>query len=183
MEVQDTSIQGLKILKPNVFEDERGFFLESFNSEEFERDVATGVSFVQDNHSKSSKNTLRGLHLQTRRPQGKLVRATEGRVFDVAVDCRPLSVSYGNWFGIELSATNYLQLWLPAGLAHGFLTISDSAEVQYKTTDFYDPGFEISIKWDCPLVGIEWPMTDRPNLSEKDLAGVNFSELRFNNKN
>ena len=174
MEVQNAKIKGLKILKPKVYEDERGFFLESFNQKVFEEKVEANTNFVQDNHSK--KNILRGLHLQTRKPQGKLIRVTEGKIFDVAVDCRADSETFGQAFGLELSSSNQLQVWLPPGLAHGFLTLSSTAQIQYKATAFYDPEYELSINWNCPEIGIEWPIGESPILSEKDANGVGFAE-------
>ena len=157
-QVTPTPIAGVLILEPKVFGDARGFFFESFNARDFEQ--ATGVQrhFVQDNHSKSAKGVLRGMHYQVQNPQGKLVRVTQGAVFDVAVDIRPGSKTFGQWFGLELSAENKKQLWIPEGLAHGFLVTSESAEFLYKTTDYYSPEHERSLLWNDPSVGIDWPL-------------------------
>jgi dTDP-4-dehydrorhamnose 3,5-epimerase len=157
-QVTPTPIEGVLILEPKVFGDARGFFFESFNARDFEQ--ATGVQrhFVQDNHSKSAKGVLRGMHYQVQNPQGKLVRVTQGAVFDVAVDIRPGSKTFGQWFGLELSAENKKQLWIPEGLAHGFLVTSESAEFLYKTTDYYSPEHERSLLWNDPNVGIDWPL-------------------------
>jgi dTDP-4-dehydrorhamnose 3,5-epimerase len=163
-----------------VFGDARGFFFESFNARDFEQ--ATGIqrTFVQDNHSKSAKGVLRGMHYQAQNPQGKLVRVTQGAVFDVAVDIRLGSKTYGQWFGVELSADNKKQLWIPEGLAHGFLVTSESAEFLYKTTDYYNPAFERSLLWNDPDVGIDWPLhllDAAPLLAVKDAEAKRFSEL------
>jgi dTDP-4-dehydrorhamnose 3,5-epimerase len=157
-QVTPTPIEGVLILEPKVFGDARGFFFESFNARDFEQ--ATGVQrhFVQDNHSKSAKGVLRGMHYQVQNPQGKLVRVTQGAVFDVAVDIRPGSKTFGQWFGLELSAENKKQLWIPEGMAHGFLVTSESAEFLYKTTDYYSPEHERSLLWNDPNVGIDWPL-------------------------
>ncbi|HEX6705398.1 MAG TPA: dTDP-4-dehydrorhamnose 3,5-epimerase [Albitalea sp.] len=174
MKVTRTALHGVLVLEPKVFGDERGFFMESFNQRTFES--ATGVSamFVQDNHSRSTKGVLRGLHFQ-RAPhaQGKLVRVTRGAVFDVAVDIREGSPTFGRWIGLELSDRNHLQLWLPPGIAHGFLVTSDSADFLYKTTDYYVPDAEGCIRWDDPRLAIDWPLNGIvPSLSDKDAAGV-----------
>ena len=157
-QVTPTPIEGVLILEPKVFGDARGFFFESFNARDFEQ--ATGVQrhFVQDNHSKSAKGVLRGMHYQVKNPQGKLVRVTQGAVFDAVVDIRPGSKTFGQWFGSELSAENKKQLWIPEGLAHGFLVTSESAEFLYKTTDYYSPEHERSLLWNDPSVGIDWPL-------------------------
>ena len=177
-QVTTTSIDGVLVLEPKVFGDARGFFFESFNARDFEQ--ATGVqrTFVQDNHSKSGKGVLRGLHYQTQHAQGKLVRVTQGAVFDVAVDIRQGSPTFGKWFGVELSAENNKQLWIPEGLAHGFLVTSESAEFLYKTTDYYHPEFERSLLWNDPAIGIEWPLhllTAPPLLAAKDVAALTFA--------
>lgn len=170
MHIIQTSIPDILILEPRIFGDERGFFFESYNERRFQE--ATGavepVCFVQDNHSRSAKNVLRGLHYQVRQPQGKLVRVVAGEVFDVAVDLRRSSPTFGKWVGTVLSAENKRQMWVPAGFAHGFLVTSESAEFLYKTTDYYAPEFERSIAWNDPAIGIEWPILDAPILSEKD---------------
>jgi dTDP-4-dehydrorhamnose 3,5-epimerase len=169
VKVTETRLPGVLIFEPKVFGDNRGFFFESFNLEDFNNAVEPGYSFVQDNHSKSSKGVLRGLHYQVKRPQGKLVRVTEGAVFDVAVDIRKGSPTFGLWVGIELSAENKKQLWVPPGFAHGFVVMSESAQVLYKATDYYAPEHERSIRWNDPDIGIDWPDNSiSPLLSEKD---------------
>ena len=178
--VTRTSIDGVLILEPQVFGDERGFFMESFNQSQFE--TATGLkrTFVQDNHSRSVQGVLRGLHYQTQHVQAKLVRVTRGSVFDVVVDLRKDSRTHGQWYGVELSAANNKQIWVPEGMAHGFLTLSDEAESQYKTTDYYHPEYERSLLWNDVQVGIDWPL-DRLNvpliLSNKDGNALPFSEV------
>lgn len=157
-QVTPTPIDGVLILEPKVFGDARGFFLESFNARDFEQATGLQRSFVQDNHSKSTKGVLRGLHYQVQNPQGKLVRVTQGAVFDVAVDIRKDSPTFGHWFGVELSAENKKQLWIPEGLAHGFLVTSESAEFLYKATDYYSPEHERSLLWSDPSVKIDWPL-------------------------
>ncbi|EIK54991.1 dTDP-4-dehydrorhamnose 3,5-epimerase [Stutzerimonas stutzeri TS44] len=171
MKVIETSIPEVLIIEPKVFGDERGFFYESFNAAAFE--AATGLKrqFVQDNHSKSQRGVLRGLHYQIRQPQGKLVRVVAGEVFDVAVDLRQSSPSFGHWTGVRLSAENQRQLWIPEGFAHGFVVLSESAEFLYKTTDYYAPEHERSLLWNDPALGIEWPLDEAPQLSAKDIAG------------
>ena len=172
MKVTTTAIEGVLIIEPKVFGDERGFFFESFNQRAFNEAVGQPVEFVQDNHSRSAKGVLRGLHFQ-REPhaQGKLVRVTQGSVFDVAVDIRPDSATFGRWVGVELSGVNHRQMWIPAGLAHGFLVTSDSADFLYKTTDYYRPESEGSVRWDDPDLAIAWPLEGiTPALSAKDAA-------------
>ena len=179
-QVSQTPLAGVLILEPKVFGDVRGFFFESFNARDFEQTTGVQCSFVQDNHSKSSKGVLRGLHYQTQHAQGKLVRVTQGSVFDVAVDIRPNSETFGKWFGIELSAENKKQLWIPAGLAHGFLVTSESAEFLYKTTDYYHPEFERSLLWSDPAIGIEWPLhllDGSPLLAAKDANALLMKDL------
>ena len=151
-----------------MFGDERGFFFESFNQAKFEEAIGRQVNFVQDNHSKSAKNVLRGLHYQIQQPQGKLVRVVQGEVFDVAVDLRKSSPTFGQWVGEILSADNKKQLWVPEGFAHGFVVLSESAEFLYKTTDYWAPEFESSIAWNDTEIAIEWPLSDEPSLSGKD---------------
>lgn len=172
MQVTTTAIEGVLIIEPRVFGDERGFFFESFNQRAFNEAVGHTVDFVQDNHSRSAKGVLRGLHFQ--RPphaQGKLVRVTQGSVFDVAVDIRPESPTFGRWVGVELNGVNHRQMWIPAGLAHGFLVTSDSADFLYKTTDYYRPESEGSVRWDDPDLAIAWPLDGiTPALSAKDAA-------------
>lgn len=160
------------MIEPKVFGDERGFFFESFNQAKFEAAIGRQVHFVQDNHSKSVKNVLRGLHYQIKQPQGKLVRVVQGEVFDVAVDLRKSSPTFGQWVGEILSANNKKQLWVPEGFAHGFVVLSESAEFLYKTTDYWAPEFERSIAWNDTQIAIEWPLSGEPSLSGKDkLAG------------
>ncbi len=182
-QVTQTPIDGVLVLEPKVFGDARGFFFESFNARDFEQATGLKETFVQDNHSKSAKGVLRGMHYQVQHAQGKLVRVTQGAVFDVAVDIRKGSPTFGQWFGLELSAENKKQLWIPAGLAHGFLVISDSAEFLYKTTDYYHPEFERSLLWNDPAIGVEWPLhllAAQPLLAAKDIAALTLgqSDLR-----
>ncbi|AGA88733.1 dTDP-4-dehydrorhamnose 3,5-epimerase [Stutzerimonas stutzeri] len=179
MKVVETSIPDVLIIEPKVFGDERGFFYESFNAAAFE--AATGLKrqFVQDNHSKSQRGVLRGLHYQIQQPQGKLVRVVAGEVFDVAVDLRKSSPSFGRWFGTHLSAQNQRQLWIPEGFAHGFVVLSESAEFLYKTTDYYAPEHERSLLWNDPALGIEWPFDESPQLSAKDQAGKRLSDAEL----
>lgn len=178
MKATPLAISDVYLIEPQVFGDERGFFFESFNQAKFEQAIGRKVQFVQDNHSKSSKNVLRGLHYQTQHPQGKLVRVTQGEVFDVAVDIRPNSPTYGKWVGDILSADNKKQLWIPEGLAHGFLVLSETAEFLYKTTDYYAPEFEQCIAWDDPALSIQWPLEGAPKLSLKDQQGLPFNLLK-----
>ena len=170
MQVTPTAIAEVLVIEPKVFGDERGFFLESFNQKAFDAAVGRTVTFVQDNHSRSRKGVLRGLHFQQApHAQAKLVRVIQGSVFDVAVDVRGGSPTYGKWVGLELSAANHKQLWIPAGLAHGFLVTSDSADFLYKTTDYYEPASERALRWDDPAFGIAWPdIGVAPTLSPKD---------------
>ena len=180
MQATRTAIADVFLLEPRVFGDERGFFYESFNARAFAQATGADMQFVQDNHSKSAKGVLRGLHFQSQQPQGKLVRVTAGAVFDVAVDIRPQSPSYGTWVGEILSAENRRQLWIPAGLAHGFLVVSDSAEFLYKTTDFYAPHYEKCIRWDDPSLQIAWPLDGKqPQLSGKDAQGQLFLDTKM----
>ncbi|MBV7535948.1 dTDP-4-dehydrorhamnose 3,5-epimerase [Duganella sp. sic0402] len=173
MNVIQTPLQGLLVLEPRVFGDDRGFFFESFNARRFAELTGVNAEFVQDNHSRSSKGVLRGLHYQIQQAQGKLVRATAGTVFDVAVDIRKNSPTFGQWYGIELSAENKRQMWIPPGFAHGFVVTSDSAEFLYKTTDYWAPEHERSILWNDPAIGIQWPELDTaPLLSGKDAAAT-----------
>ena len=177
MKVIETAIPGLLILEPKVFGDARGFFMESYNAKAFQDATGLDVNFVQDNHSRSGKGVLRGLHYQIEQAQGKLVRVTRGSVFDVAVDLRKSSPTFGQWAGVELSEENSRQLWIPPGFAHGFLVTSDSADFLYKTTDYYAPQFERSLAWNDPTVGVEWPLAGAaPLLSAKDIAGKPLAE-------
>ncbi len=172
MQIQTTEIPDLLIIEPKVFGDDRGFFYESFNERRFAELTGVNPRFVQDNHSRSSRNVLRGLHYQIRQPQGKLVRVTAGEVFDVAVDMRRSSPTFGRWVGVTLSAENKRQFWIPEGFAHGFVVTSESAEFLYKTTDYWAPEHERSVRWDDPAIGIQWPLEGTPQLSAKDQAGV-----------
>ena len=169
-----TAIPDVLILEPRVFADDRGCFFESFNQRAFAAAVGSAVTFVQDNHSVSGHNVLRGLHYQDPRPQGKLVRVVRGAVFDVAADIRPDSPTCGRWVGVELSAANRRQLWVPPGLAHGFLVLAEEAEFLYKTTDYYAPDCERCIAWDDPTLAIDWPLAVPPILSPKDARGEPF---------
>jgi dTDP-4-dehydrorhamnose 3,5-epimerase len=173
MKLIPTSLADVIIIEPKVFGDERGFFFESFNERDFMKLIGAteSVRFVQDNHSKSTKNVLRGLHYQIRQPQGKLVRVVAGEVFDVAVDIRKNSPSFGKWTGATLSADNKRQMWIPAGFAHGFVVTSESAEFLYKTTDYWAPEYERCIAWNDPEIGIDWPIGVEPALSGKDRQG------------
>lgn len=175
MKVIETSIPDVKIIEPKVFGDDRGFFLETFRDDWFKENVAN-VTFVQDNHSKSSQGILRGMHYQLNQTQGKLVRVTSGEVYDVAIDMRKSSPSYGQWFGVLLSAENKRQLWVPEGFAHGFYVTSESAEFVYKCTDYYAPEHEVSVKWNDPTLDIDWPITTKPSLSAKDEDGLLFQD-------
>jgi dTDP-4-dehydrorhamnose 3,5-epimerase len=172
MKVTRTSIPEVLIFEPQVFGDARGFLLESWNARRFCDAVGSNIAFVQDNHSRSQRGVLRGLHYQIKQPQGKLVRVATGRVFDAAVDLRKSSPTFGRWAGAELSGDNHRQLWIPAGFAHGFLVLSDSADFLYKTTDYYAPQHERGVLWNDPAIGIDWPMDGEPTLSAKDSAGV-----------
>jgi dTDP-4-dehydrorhamnose 3,5-epimerase len=178
MNVISTSIPDVKILEPKVFGDERGFFFESFNQKAFEDAIGLPINFVQDNHSKSGRGVLRGLHHQlSPMSQGKLVRVIHGEVYDVAVDIRKISPTFGQWVGVHLSGENKRQLWIPEGFAHGFLTLSESAEFLYKTTNYYSPQHERSIAWNDPDIGIEWPQIDAaPKLSAKDLSAARLNK-------
>jgi dTDP-4-dehydrorhamnose 3,5-epimerase len=177
MQVLPTELPGVLIMQPRVFGDERGFFMESFNQQAFDAAVGGGHHFVQDNHSRSARGVLRGLHYQLLpHAQGKLVRVTQGRVFDVAVDLRRDSPAFGRWTGVELSGENHRQLWIPPGFGHGFLVLSDSADFLYKTTDFYAPQAERCIRWDDPQIGIAWPdIGQPPQVSAKDAQGLSLA--------
>ena len=177
MKVTDTKIPDVKVIEPTVFEDERGFLFESFNHKKFEDAIGRNVTFVQDNHSKSSKGVLRGLHYQLPpHAQGKVVRVVQGEVFDVAVDIRKSSPTFGKWVGETLSAENKKQIWIPEGFAHGFLTLSETAEVLYKTTGYFAPTFERCVVWNDPAIGITWPQELIPQQSIKDKAGGTLEE-------
>ena len=180
MKVIETAIPGLLILEPKVFGDARGFFMESYNAKAFQDATGLDVNFVQDNHSRSGKGVLRGLHYQVEQAQGKLVRVTRGSVFDAVVDLRKSSPTFGQWAGVELSEENSRQLWIPPGFAHGFLVTSDSADFLYKTTDYYAPQFERSLAWNDPTVGVEWPLAGIVSLLfAKDVAGKPLVECEI----
>jgi dTDP-4-dehydrorhamnose 3,5-epimerase len=176
MKLIATEIVGALILQPQVFEDDRGYFFESFNAKRFLDATAVTATFVQDNHSGSRRNVLRGLHYQLRNPQGKLVRCVAGRVFDVVVDLRPASATFGRWISHELCSEQHEQLWIPPGCAHGFLTLSEFADVLYKTTDYWLSTDERCIRWDDPQLAISWPIDGVPTLSEKDRCGTTWSD-------
>jgi len=177
MNVVSTSIKDLLILQPKVFGDSRGFFMESFNASKFRECTGLDVNFVQDNHSRSQRGVLRGLHYQIRQPQGKLVRVTQGLVYDVVVDLRKSSETFGQWEGVELSGENNHQLWVPPGFAHGFVVMSESADFLYKTTDYYAPEHERCLSWNDATVGVDWRLDGLvPLLSAKDLSGKPFAE-------
>ena len=176
MKVVPTEIADVMVIEPRVFGDERGFFFESFNERDFRASTGLDVSFVQDNHSRSHRGVLRGLHYQIEQPQGKLVRAVVGEVFDVAVDLRASSETFGKWAGVHLSCANKNQLWVPPGFAHGFIVLSEMAEFVYKTTDYYAPEHERCIAWDDPDIAIDWPYEGVPELSEKDMLGVSWAD-------
>lgn len=179
MKVISTKIKDVLILEPKVFGDERGFFKESFNKRTFARATGVEPDFVQDNYSRSSKNVLRGLHYQIKQPQGKLVYVGSGSVFDVAVDLRRSSPTFGQWVGVELSEQNQRQLWVPPGFAHGFVVLSDSVDFLYKATDYYAPEHERCIIWNDPQLNIRWPLDGEPRLSAKDQLGVSFEQAEY----
>ena len=184
MQVIPTVLPEVLVIEPQVFGDARGFFMESFNAREFERATGLrGIEFVQDNHSRSARGVLRGLHYQIRQPQGKLVRVARGAVFDVALDMRRGSPTFGRWDGVELTEDNHRQLWVPPGFAHGFVVLSDSADFLYKTTDYYAPVHERAVRWDDPALGIGWPLAAHgiaaPQLSAKDAAAPLFADAEY----
>jgi len=176
MKVIDTKISGVKLIQPKVFGDERGFFLETYEKNRYQKLLNIALEFVQDNHSRSSKGVLRGLHFQTENPQGKLVRVVRGEVFDVAVDIRLDSPTFGQWEGVILSEENKSQFWIPPGLAHGFVVLSDFADFEYKCTEFYSPIHEKCLLWNDPDLGVNWPL-ENPLLSAKDKLGMRLKEL------
>lgn len=179
MTITPTAIPDVVVIEPKVFGDARGFFFESYNQRQFEQAIGRSVAFVQDNHSRSVKNVLRGLHYQIQHPQGKLVRAIVGEVFDVAVDIRTSSPTFGRWVGEVLSAENKKQLWVPEGFAHGFVVLSDVAEFVYKTTDYWYPEHERSIIWNDPTLSIAWPNREPPQLAAKDAGGKSLAEAEL----
>jgi len=175
MQFRPTELDGVVIIEPRVFPDERGFFVETYHAERY-REAGIEATFVQDNHSRSARGTLRGLHAQSRHPQGKLLRVIEGEVFDVAVDIRRGSPTFLRWVGVNLSAENFLQIYVPVGFAHGFCVTSEFAQVEYKCSDIYDPGHELRILWDDPDIGVDWPIAE-PLLSPKDRDGRRTADL------
>ena len=176
MKITPTTISDVLIIEPKVFGDDRGFFFESFNKKTFEESTGIKSDFVQDNHSRSTKGVLRGLHYQVKQPQGKLVRVTSGEVCDIAVDIRKSSSTFGQWVGVLLSADNKRQLWIPEGFAHGFVVLSETAEFLYKTTDYYAPEYERCIRWNDTDLAIDWQYDEKPLVSEKDAKGYSFKE-------
>ena len=174
-----TAIPDVLVIEPKVFGDARGFFFESFNQKAFNQATGLNLNFVQDNHSRSAKGVLRGLHYQLQQPQGKLVRVVRGSVFDVAVDIRKGSPTFGKWVGIDLSEDNHKQMWVPPGFAHGFVVTSESADFLYKTTNYYAPEYEQCILWSDPVIGIQWPADLKPRLSAKDMAGQLFASAEM----
>jgi dTDP-4-dehydrorhamnose 3,5-epimerase len=176
MNIIGTEIPDVLLLEPRVFHDERGFFLETWNARVFQNEIKLDVQFVQDNHSRSSRDVLRGLHYQIRQPQGKLVHVVRGRIFDVAVDLRKSKPTFGRWVAYELRDDNHRQLWIPPGFAHGFLVLSEIADVLYKTTNYYSPDVERCLIWNDPEVGIEWPLVREPVLSPKDHLGLSLAK-------
>ncbi len=179
MNITKTAIPDVLLVEPAVFGDDRGFFYESFNAKKWQELTGLQTVFVQDNHSRSVKNVLRGIHYQIQQSQGKLVRVVAGEVYDVAVDLRQSSPTFGKWVGEHLSAENKKSLWVPEGFGHGFVVISDAAEFLYRTTDFYAPEYERCIAWNDPEIGIDWPLDGEPLLSEKDAQGSKFNESEF----
>lgn len=179
MKIIPTAIPDVLIIEPKVFGDERGFFFESFNAKAFEQATGLKYNFVQDNHSKSAKHVLRGLHYQIQQPQGKLVRVVQGEVFDVAVDIRRSSKTFGQWIGMHLNAENKQQLWIPEGFAHGFVVLSETAEFLYKTTDYYAPEHERSIAWNDTEIGLQWPIQGKPIVSAKDQQAKPLAQAEY----
>ncbi|WDM59596.1 dTDP-4-dehydrorhamnose 3,5-epimerase [Pseudomonas sp. NEEL19] len=179
MKIIPTAIPEVLIIEPKVYGDSRGFFFEAFNAREFAKQTEVNVEFVQDNHSRSVKGVLRGLHFQVENTQGKLVRVVQGEIRDVAVDVRKSSPTFGQWVAVNLSAANYRQLWIPAGFAHGFAVLSESAEFLYKTTDYYNPGADRCIRWDDPHLAIDWGLQQLPLLSDKDKLGLAWAEAEL----
>ncbi|MDG2461383.1 MAG: dTDP-4-dehydrorhamnose 3,5-epimerase [Luminiphilus sp.] len=182
MEIESTPLAGVTLITPTVHGDSRGFFLETWHAARYV-DAGITLPFVQDNHSRSARGILRGLHLQTEQPQGKLVQVLAGAVFDVVVDCRKHSASYGKWHGVTLSAENHQQLWVPPGCAHGFYVLSDYTDFLYKCTDYYRPESEVTLAWNDPHIGVEWsiPANEPPQLSDKDHQGISWAELDARN--
>lgn len=179
MVITRTELADVYIVEPKVYGDDRGFFFESYNARQFEEATGVRPNFVQDNHSRSARNVLRGLHYQIVQPQGKLVRVIAGEVFDVCVDLRKSSPDFGRWFGVTLSAENKYQLWLPEGYAHGFVVMSENAEFVYKSTDYWAPAHERCIRWNDPQLAITWPLEREPRVSRKDADGKNFKDAEY----
>jgi len=179
MKIQTTALEGVLVLEPRIFADARGFFFESFNARAFHEATAVEADFVQDNHSRSARNVLRGIHYQLVRPQGKLVRVVAGRVLDVAVDLRRSSPQFGRWVAIELSADNARQMWIPPGFGHAFLVLGDSAELLYKTTDHWIVEYDRALAWNDPTIGIDWPLSGEPVLSPKDAAAPRLADAEI----
>ncbi len=177
MKITKTNLEGCLLIEPQVYRDGRGLFYESFQKERYSKELGEDLEFVQDNFSTSQRGVLRGLHFQIKKPQGKIVRVSRGKVYDVAVDIRPKSKSFKKWFGIELSASNNLQLWIPPGFAHGFLVLSEEVDFEYKCTDYYDPHDEGSIRWNDPEISIDWPEESNIKLSKKDRTAPYLNEL------
>jgi dTDP-4-dehydrorhamnose 3,5-epimerase len=180
VKVTPTAIPDVLVLEPKVFGDERGFFLEPYNKRAFREATGLDVEFVQDNHSRSKRGVLRGLHYQIRQPQGKLIRVVAGRIFDVAVDLRRSSATFGKWVGMDLDAQSMRMMWIPAGFAHGFMVLSDMVDMLYKATDYYAPQHERTLRWDDPRLGIAWPLAGEPILSDKDRRGAALADAETN---
>ena len=179
MRVVEERLGGVKLIESQVFRDERGFFLESYNFRAFSAEAYLPDTFVQENHSRSEKNVLRGLHYQLSHPQGKLVRVVNGEIYDVVVDLRKSSPTFGRWTSFHLSSSEFLSLWVPVGFAHGFLSLKDNTDVVYKTTDYYDPSSEYCLRWDDPSLKIDWPLESLPLISKKDRLGKAFSDAPY----
>ena len=180
MQITHLALDGLMLIQPQVFKDERGFFLESFNQRDFNQHTGLDIAFVQDNHSHSDRHVLRGLHFQQPQPQGKLIRVLQGDIYDVVVDLRPASATFGQWLGQPLSSASYEQLWIPAGFAHGFLVLSQTADVLYKTTAYYAPANEHVLAWNDPELAIDWPLAagQPPLVSDKDAKGLSWQQVQ-----
>ncbi len=179
MKVIDTFFSDVKIIEPTLYKDERGFFYESYNEREFNKIIERDVTFVQDNRSLSTKNTIRGLHFQPKKPQAKLIQVLSGKIYDVTVDLRAASPTKGQWFGRILEAEENISLWIPEGFAHGFLALSDNTEILYKASDYYDPENQGTLLWNDPVLSIDWPLIGEPIVSKKDKEGLFFSEIIF----
>jgi dTDP-4-dehydrorhamnose 3,5-epimerase len=178
MKVTETRLPGVLVIEPRIYSDARGFFLETFQAERYRKEAGIALPFIQDNHSRSVRGVLRGMHAQRRRPQGKLMRVARGEIFDVAVDIDPMSKTYGQWAGMHLSDKNCLQFWVPPGYAHGFLVLSEVADIEYKCTDYYEPDDEIGLIWNDPDVAIDWPIKNKPLQSARDQELPTLATLR-----